>query len=190
MSMCSYCMFMYFYCYVYVLLLYVYVFLLLYLCTLTVCLCIFIVPTDTLLLPWLRFFRVFSSVVKQMPGWNPQIWGSACTLLNCCVILCTVRFVSFYVLRVCKCVLYYCHRVATQLQLTNISYQWRKRKWSCVCLQTALQSNLLGFSAVLEQEFVLHLHVKGNLQQIRPCPSHKDVYGEYSYFATCSLLRH
>ena len=23
---------------------------------------------------------------------------------------------------VCKCVLYYCHRVATQLQLTNISY--------------------------------------------------------------------
>ena len=22
----------------------------------------------------------------------------------------------------CKCVLYYCHRVATQLQLTNISY--------------------------------------------------------------------
>ena len=27
----------------------------------------------------------------------------------------------FYVLFVCKCVLYYCHRVATQLQLTNIS---------------------------------------------------------------------
>jgi len=29
--------------------------------------------------------------------------------------------VSFCVLFVCKCVLYYCHRVATQLQL-NISY--------------------------------------------------------------------
>ena len=31
-------------------------------------------------------------------------------------------FVLFYVLFVCKCVLYYCHRVLTQLQLTNISY--------------------------------------------------------------------
>jgi len=28
----------------------------------------------------------------------------------------------FYVLFVCKCVLYYYHRVLTQLQLTNISY--------------------------------------------------------------------
>ena len=36
-----------------------------------------------------------------------------------CVVLCI--FVLFYVLFVCICVLYYCHRVATQLQL-NISY--------------------------------------------------------------------
>jgi len=33
-----------------------------------------------------------------------------------------VSIVLFYVLFVCKRVLYYCHRVVTQLQLTNISY--------------------------------------------------------------------
>jgi heme/copper-type cytochrome/quinol oxidase subunit 2 len=37
------------------------------------------------------------------------------------VVICVVCFVSFPVLFVCICVLYYCHRVATQLQL-NISY--------------------------------------------------------------------
>jgi magnesium-transporting ATPase (P-type) len=31
-------------------------------------------------------------------------------------------FVSFCVLLVCTYVLYYCHRVATKLQLTNMSY--------------------------------------------------------------------
>ena len=36
-------------------------------------------------------------------------------------VLFIVCFVSFSVLFVCICVLYYCHRVATQLQL-NISY--------------------------------------------------------------------
>jgi len=30
--------------------------------------------------------------------------------------------VLFHVLFMCKYVLYYCHRVSTQLQLTNISY--------------------------------------------------------------------
>jgi len=31
-------------------------------------------------------------------------------------------FVLFYVLFLCKRVLYYCHQMSTQLQLTNVSY--------------------------------------------------------------------
>ena len=40
------------------------------------------------------------------------------------VVICDVLllFALFYVLVVCNCVLYYCHRVTTQLLLTNISY--------------------------------------------------------------------
>ena len=34
----------------------------------------------------------------------------------------SVFIVSFCVLFECKCVLYYCHRVSTQLQLKNVSY--------------------------------------------------------------------
>jgi len=92
----------------------IYVFLLLGLCILIVWLCIIIVPAGNLRLSWRRFFRVFSSVVRLMPGYNSQRRGTARTLPKI--------FVLFCVLFLCKCVLYYWHRVTTQLQLTNISY--------------------------------------------------------------------
>jgi hypothetical protein len=68
----------------------------------------------------MRFFSAFFSVVRQMPGSNPQRRGMARTIPNFCVVLCIfVLCRSLYCL--CICVLYYCHRVATQLQL-NIPY--------------------------------------------------------------------
>jgi len=78
-------------------------------------LCILIVR-----LPRLRFFLAFSSVVRQLPAYNPPRRGTARPLLKLIVSFC-VLFVCKCVLSACKCVLYCCHRVATQLQLTNTS---------------------------------------------------------------------
>jgi hypothetical protein len=117
-----------------------YVFLLLWLCILIVTyalFCIFCFHRANWLL-WLRFSRAFSSVVRQMPKTGQGLHSSkirpnfyAVSLSLILVWPLWVRIPEslptkvinalFYVLFVCKCVLYYCHRVSTQLKLRNIS---------------------------------------------------------------------
>jgi hypothetical protein len=91
---------------------------------------LFIVLVTIQLLPLLRFFRAFSSVVTQMPGYNSQDGARpALTDFPFYVLfsyLCIMRTV---------CVMYCCHRVSTQLRLNIyiVSYvfsmaeiSWRK----------------------------------------------------------------
>jgi hypothetical protein len=127
-----------------------YVFLLLYLYIVIVWLCIFIVPVGTLRLPWRRFYRAFSSVVRQMQGCKSQRRGTARTIPKFFVVLCIVCFVLFCLLFLCKCVLYYSHQVATKLQLTNISYHagnQNRSTWSPAQKKVLIAYTRLSFSS-------------------------------------------
>jgi hypothetical protein len=110
--------FMYFYCYD---------------CILIVCLCM---GTLTEVFPCV--FRRRKANARVKPAKTEHGPHSSyflfCSMYFC--VVCIVCFVSFSVLFVCICVLYYCHRVATQLQLTNISNHiilWRMFRYP-VCV--------------------------------------------------------
>jgi hypothetical protein len=94
--LCSYCMFIYS--------LYVYIFI--------VCICI---PSATLT----EVFPCFFLSCKANARVTPTKMGHGPHSSKFCVVLYIVWFVSFCLLFVYKCVLNYCHRVATQLQLTK-----------------------------------------------------------------------
>ena len=64
---------------------------------------------------------LFPQLYGKCQGITRQIGARPALFQNVCVDLCIICFVSFCVLFECKCVLYNCHRLATQLQLTNTS---------------------------------------------------------------------
>jgi len=93
-------------------------------CSFVICGCLVIcnMYTITLRLTW-QVFPCFFLSCKANAGVKlaKMVHGPhASKLVVICVVL--LLFVLFYVLFVCKCVLYYCHQVLTQLQLTNTSY--------------------------------------------------------------------
>jgi len=82
----------------------------------------------------------------------------------------SMLFVLFYALFVCKCVLYYCHRMSTKLQLTNIAYHntgsnwthcvnskinviWKQWCWNCLIL--LLNSRLTMLLGTLSHIFIV-----------------------------------
>ena len=82
---------------------------------------------------FLRFFlscKANARVKLAKTGHGPHSSKKLC-------VLCIICFVSFCVLFVCKCVLYYCHRVDTQLQLTNISIIYRIVSYRIVSYRVA-----------------------------------------------------
>jgi hypothetical protein len=56
-------------------------------------------------LPWLRFFRAFSSVVRQMPGLNSQRRGKARKLPNWLLLCCSVVICAVLLLLCCSVVI-------------------------------------------------------------------------------------
>ena len=57
-------------------------------------------PTGILRLPWLRFFRASSSVVRQIPGYTSQRRGTVRTLPNLWVVVLCIVSVDCVVLRI------------------------------------------------------------------------------------------
>jgi hypothetical protein len=87
---------------------------------------------------------------------------------------CIVWIVLFYVLFVCKYVLYYCHRLSTQLQLTkyiNNGVWVVKHFLTYKIFNETLQNFRLSSEAHLGRfpsEFIFRLHVDGKQSLYRP----------------------
>ena len=130
---------MYFYCkslciiiVVYVFLLFVHVFLTLSMYS--YCGHVFLLFVHVLLLLSMYTYCCIGILRRGYPDWGfsvlfPRCKANARVILaktghgphssNCCVVVCIT---CFYRSMYCLCVNVYCHRVTTQLQLTNISY--------------------------------------------------------------------
>ena len=80
-------------------------------------------------------FPCFFPSCKANARYNSQRRGTARTVPK--------LVVPFCVLSVCNCVLYYCHRVSTHLQLTNISVYTQYSQYNAIILQIRKQYDVI-----------------------------------------------
>jgi hypothetical protein len=97
-------------------------------------------------------------------------------------------FVLFYVLFVCKCVLYYCHRVATQLQLINVSslikYDFPTTKQECPSLDRDVWRNETSHIITKQGNSIARLLVINTLTLWR-VPKTMSTYFSFYFSPTC-----
>ena len=92
------------------------------------------------ILPWLRFSVLFPHLQGKCQGKTPKDGARPALFHISCYLCCSVVIVKFYVLFVCVNV--YCHRVTTQLHLTNILYH--KFLGRTQIKSTSLKPNLMS----------------------------------------------
>jgi hypothetical protein len=106
---------------------------------------------------------------------------SLCILIVMYVLLCIFSFiVLFYVLFVSKCVLYYCYRVSTQLQLTNIS--------NISFLAPTMSRSVDSVTATLLQSNIIHRQYLVRTQKLQRMLCKRSVKARFKYRNLSVLL--
>ena len=108
--------------------------------------------------------RMLSEISKFGFHWSVCFWSlllCLCILIVMYVMFCIFCFiVLFCVLFMCKCVPYYCHRVSTQMQLSNISYRiiYKER----VCHRHAVGACVFSSTIWIRRLIFTKRHKKGH----------------------------
>ena len=96
------------------------------------------------------------------------------------VLFCVFCFIVFCILFVCKRVLYYCHRLSTQFQLSNISCQYRDST-----NRQHLADTFKAVNSVVPSFYRDTLEIFLNISMILPYSIFKVSFSELRHYRIC-----